>query len=100
MDKYTVYISPQAYRDIDLIYDYIREEFSAKNTAFNMVELFEEAMISLEELPQRGAERKVGQYSYQGYRQIFVKNYTIVYRIDEDKKSVIVITVRYSHSEF
>ena len=100
MDKYTVFISPQAYRDINLIYEYIREEFSAENTSLNMVELFEEAMMSLEELPQRGAERKVGQYAYQGYRQIFVKNYTIVYRIDEDEKSVIVITVRYSHSEF
>ncbi len=100
MDKYTVYISPQAYRDIDLIYEYIREEFSSENTAINMIDLIEQAIISLEEIPQRGAERKVGQYAYQGYRQLFVKNYTIIYRIDEDTKAVAVITVRYSHSDF
>ena len=35
-----------------------------------------------------------------GYRQLFVENYTAIFRIDEAKKTVIVVTVRYSPSEF
>ena len=32
--------------------------------------------------------------------ELFVENYTAVFRIDEAKKTVIVVTVRYSPSEF
>lgn len=39
-------------------------------------------------------------YSNKGYRQLFVKNFTIVYRIDEEKKQVIIVTVRYSKCQF
>ena len=100
MDKYSVLISPQAYREIDEIYKYIKDELFAEDAANNLVDLLEGAILSLDELPQRGAERKVGTYAYQGYRQLFVKNYTIIYRIDEEGKRVIIITVKYSHSNF
>ena len=65
-----------------------------------MVNEIEEAILSLEQLPERGAERKVGIYANKGYRQLFVKNYTIVYRADKKSKTVIVITVKYSHQNF
>jgi plasmid stabilization system protein ParE len=51
-------------------------------------------------MPYRGAVRKVGVFSHRGYRQVFVKNYTIIYRIDEDRKMVVVVTVRYTPSSF
>lgn len=54
----------------------------------------------MEVMPQRGAKRRVGAYANKGYRQLFVKNFTIAYRIDEVKKQVIIVTVRYSRSEF
>lgn len=100
MAKYKVYISPQAYREIDDIYLYIKEELLASKAAMDLVTDIEEAILSLDEHPDRGAERKVGAYAYQGYRQLFVRNYTIVYRVDQKKKDVMIITVRYSHSDF
>ena len=45
-------------------------------------------------------ERRVGAYAGKGYRQLFVKNYTVVFRIDEEHKTVIIVTVRYSASQF
>ncbi len=51
-------------------------------------------------MPYRCPERKRGVYANRGYRQLFVENYTAVFRIDEVKKTVIVVTVRYSPSEF
>ena len=100
MDKYTVYVSPQAYRDIDEIYRYIEAELLAPDTASGMVDEMEEAILSLEQLPERGAERKVGIYANKGYRQLFVKNYTIVYRTDIESKTVMIVTVKYSHQNF
>ena len=98
--KYDVYISPQAYREIDEIYTYIKEELFAEKAAIDLVDDIESAILGLDELPDRGAERKVGAYANQGYRQLFVKNYTIIYRVEENEERVIVLTVRYSHSDF
>lgn len=100
MNKYTVYISPQAYRDIDETYEYICTELFAEKAATDLVDDIEEAILSLEQMPDRGAERKVGIYAGKGYRQLFVKNYTIVYRVDESSGTVMIITVKYSHRNF
>lgn len=72
MDKYTVKMFPQAYRDLDQIY----------------------------EQPYRGAERKRGFYAYKGYRQLFVSGYIIIYEILDPEKIVAVVTVKYSKNEF
>jgi plasmid stabilization system protein ParE len=72
LSSYTVYVSPQAYRDIDEIYEYIRTELFAEDAAIRLVEDIEEAILSLEEMPERGVERKVGAYAYKGYRQLFL----------------------------
>lgn len=100
MDDYKVKITPRAFSDIDYIYSYIANELVANVAAERHVKLLEEAILSLSAMPYRGAERKVGRYANRGYRQLFVKNYTIVYRIDEENKTVIVMTVRYSPSKF
>lgn len=69
LDKYTVKLYARAYQDLEEIYSYF---------------------------PERGAIRRVGAYSNKDYRQLFLKNYTIVYRIVKPKKEVHVITIRYT----
>ena len=54
----------------------------------------------MEEMPNRGAPRRIGTYANKGYRQLFIKNYTIVYRVDETEKQVIIVTVKYAGSDF
>ncbi len=95
MDRYKVYLSPQAYREIDAIYEYIKNELYADTAAERLVERLEKAILSLEEFPYRAAERNVGSFANQGYRQLFVENYVIIYRIDETSGIVVVITVQY-----
>ncbi len=100
MDRYGVKLLPKAYRDIDQIYGYISEELKVPEAAKGLVQSIENAIIALEEFPRRGTERKVGVYANRGYRQLMVKNFTIIYRIDEKMKYVIIITVKYSQSSF
>ena len=100
MDKYNVKMMSRALRDLDGIYDYIANNLSEPGTALNLVDRIENAILSLETMPYRCPERKRGTYANRGYRQLFVENYTAVFRIDETKKSVIVVTIRHSPSEF
>lgn len=100
MDKYNVKIMPKAERDIDEIYKYLTKEKEIPEIALHLVDEFEETILSLEYMPFRGSERKVGAYINKGYRQIFVKNFTIIYRIDEKRHFVIVVAVRFSPSKF
>ncbi len=100
MDKYDIKVSPRAASDIDEVYCYIADVYKDIGAAEKHADLFEEAMLSLGTLPYRGAERRTGAFANKGYRQIFVNNFTIVYRIDEQKKWVIIVTVRYSAGSF
>ena len=99
-NKYSVKLMPRAYRDLDGIYKYISETLIEPSIASNFIHSLNEAIISLESMPHRGALRKTGVYANKGYRQLYVDNFTIIYRVDKEKKTVIVITVRYSKSKF
>ena len=100
MDKYVVKLYARAYRDLENIYTYIAENLLEPGTALNMVGELENAISSLEQLPERGAIRRVGAYANGDYRQLFVKNYVIIYRVLKQKKEVHIVTVRYMPSNF
>ena len=100
MLKYQVKISPQAFQDLDMIYAYIKDHLLEPGTAENLVDEIEKGIFSLSEMPNRGAPRRIGIYANKGYRQLFVKNYTIVYRVEEAETRVVIITVKYSGSDF
>ncbi len=100
MDNYVVKLYARAYRDLDGIYTYIAENLLEPGTALNMVDELEKAILSLEQLPERGAIRHIGAYANGDYRQLFVKNYVIIYRVLKTKKEVHIVTVRYTPSNF
>ena len=100
MDRYSVKLMSRALRDLDGIYDYIANTLSEPETALNLVDRIENAILSLETVPYRCPERKRGTYANRGYRQLLLEKYTAVFRGDEAKKTVIVVTIRYSPSEF
>lgn len=98
--KYTVKLYPRAYRDLDEIYSYIAVNLTEPETANKMIAALEEAVYSLEQFPLRGSIRRTGVYANQGYHQIFVKNYAIIYRVYDEKQEVHIVTVRYAPSQF
>lgn len=100
MDKYKIFMYPRAYRDIDGIYTYIAENLKEREIALKMVDTLEEAIYSLTQMPQRGSIRRVGAYANKGYRQLFVKNYIIIYTVKQEEKEVHIVTIRYAASNF
>jgi len=99
-NKYSIKLLPRAYRDLDGIYEYIAETLLEPAIAVKLVDSLEETIFSLESVPQRGSLRKTGAYANKGYRQLFVGNFTVVYRVSKAKKRVLVVTIRYSKSRF
>ena len=100
MAEYYVKLTSKAFSDIDGIYKYISENLCANSSAINIVNQIEEAIFSLETFPNRGSIRRTGRYANKNYRQLFVANYVIVYKVVEESKKVIVMTVKYARSNF
>ena len=100
MDKYEVRFMNQALQDLDDIYAYIASNLLEPGVAAEMIDTLETEILSLEHLPYRCSERRSGSFANSGYRQLMVKNYIIIYRIDEAEKQVLVVAVRYARSSF
>lgn len=45
--------------------------------------------------PQSHQERNEGRYAGKGYRQLLIDNYIAIFRIDETKKVIHVVTIQY-----
>ncbi len=100
MEKFDVKLLSKAVNDLDNICEY----YANKNYDFaiiqNILNLIENEILSLSFLPYRGALRKTGKFKNMGYRQLFVKSYVIVYRIDQLANTVYVVTIQHSFKSF
>lgn len=95
MDKYTVKITPRAFEDLEGIFHYLAIEKRSPFIAKRQTDRIKFALKSLDSFPHSHQERQEGRYAYQGYRQLLVDNYIAVFKIDENQKDVIVLTVQY-----
>ncbi len=100
MEQYNIKFLTRALRDLEGIYAYIAGHFQEPGTAEAMLDELEQGVFSLEQMPNRCPERKWGAYAGKGYRQLLVKNYTVVYRVEESTRDVVIVAVRYSRSQF
>lgn len=95
MDKYKIKINPKAIRVLDSIYEYIATDKQSPENARGQVDRLKTAILSLDTLPQSHQERTEGKYAGKGYRQLLTDNYISIFKIDERKKLVTVVTVQY-----
>ncbi len=99
-EQYAVKLTSRALRDLDRIYGYIAETLLEPGAASGLLDELEREILSLRQFPNRCAVRRSGVYANKGYRQLFVRNYTVIFRVDEAEKTVVIVTVRYSASQF
>ena len=85
----------RAYRDIEDIYAYIAHEKLAPENVEGQVNRIKKAILGLAELPQSHQDRLDGRYAKKGYKQFIIDNDIAIFRINEDKKIVYVVTVQY-----
>ena len=95
MDKYEVMLYPRAYRDIHDIYAYIALEKLLPETAKEQTDRIWQAIKKLELFPKSHQDRLVGRYAGKEYKQLIIDNYIAIFKVDENKKKVFVLTVQY-----
>ncbi len=89
---YTIILSPKAVRDLEVIVRYIAlsNPAAARKVGENLLNKTKE----LSQFPLKG--QKVSEFNSPDIRQIILRPYRIVYRVEENKKQVSI--ARFWHS--
>lgn len=95
MDNYTVKLTKRAFRDIDGIFQYIASEKLSPENAQGQTNRIWKALKTFAVFPQSHQERSEGRYVGKGYRQLIIDNYIAIFRIDDEEKTVYIITIQY-----
>lgn len=100
MARYRVDISEPAENDLKDIVRYIASQLSAPISALRMMELLEEAMADLSDMPQRCPLVADERLAQMGYRKLTVRNYLVFFSIDEKNKVVDVERILYGRRDW
>lgn len=95
LDKYKVKLYKRAYEELDSIYHYIAYDKLSPENAKGQIDRIKTAILGLDILPQSHQDRLVGRYAGKGYKQLLIDNYIAIFKIDESKKIVWVVTIQY-----
>jgi toxin ParE1/3/4 len=101
MAQYRVDVSEPAENDLKDIVRYIASQLSAPVSALRMMELLEEAMASLSDMPQRRCPLVADErLSQMGYRKLPMKDYIVFFSIDEKNKVFDVERILYGRRDW
>lgn len=93
--KYQVFTTEKAEEDLNSIADYLIYKLLAGETALKQIDRIEQAVMSLEEMPERYRIYDKEPWKKNGMRVMGVDNYLVFYIIDNDNKTVTVIRIMY-----
>lgn len=93
--QYKVIITLTAYKEINRIYDYITEDLYAECAESRLMQKIEQEIQRLKRAPR--IHSKIPKYDElkRKYRRIVIKNYVILYTIDEENKTVYISHMYY-----
>ena len=100
MDEYRIGISDLAKQDIRDVAVYITQELQEPGIAEKTTNAILDAIITLEKMPDRIGLVKDKRLADKGIRPLYVKNYTVFFRIEESTKSVDIVRVLYSRRDW
>lgn len=90
-------ITDEALRDMESIYDYIAQGLQVTDTAMNQYNGIAEAILSLDEFPERYELFELEPERTMGIRRMIVDNYMVCYIVDEE--TVTITNVLYGASD-
>ena len=93
MEKYKIFITRNAYKQLREIRAYIENDLCAPQAAKDVISVLKKAVFSLEFMPARHPYADGEKWTDQGVRKLPVKNFIVFYSIDEEKKDVDILAV-------
>ena len=97
--KYEVVTTAQAVADLRAIFEYIAYELLAGENAIKQLDRLEEAILSLDEMPERYHLYDKEPWRGRNLRIMPVDNYLVFYIPQEEDKTVTVIRVMYGRRD-
>lgn len=98
-NKYSFSFTPLALQDLDDALAYISEQLSNPQAATELLEEVEHTLASVCEFPYAFSDCSVYLISDQNIRHAMVRNYVLVFEINESEGSIIVLRFRYARTD-
>ena len=96
MIKYDVFVSPEADKDIDDIFNYIAQNLGAPMSAARITDDIYQRIFSLSVFPEGYAMAECSNLEGREIRKVTSHRYIIFYVVDKKNKTVSVLRVLYS----
>ncbi|MCM1305357.1 MAG: type II toxin-antitoxin system RelE/ParE family toxin [Lachnospiraceae bacterium] len=91
--KYTIIRTDKADEQLRDIIFYIAEDSGSAEIALAYLDKLEKAIRNLEEFPYAGATPRYSILRKQGYLVLIVEKHLVFYKINEEKKEVIIYSI-------
>ncbi len=98
--SYSIIVSREAHNDIDDIVSYIIHELGNPGAAKSFLKNIEKSYFNIIENPYMYSLCNDKRLRIEGYRKIAIKNYLILYRFDDQKKSVFIVRIVYAGRQY
>ena len=100
MLKYNLAIAEAAEADLDEIADYISYELKEPTTALKQLARIQEAMGTLEELPERHSLVKDKYLAAKGIRKLPIDNYLLFYTVNKSANTVNIVRILHGRRDW
>jgi addiction module RelE/StbE family toxin len=97
---YKLLVSNDAHRDIDEIVNYIVHNLHSPKAARDLIQGIESGYLQLCDNPYLYGYCSDEYLRAKGYRKIVIKNYLVLYRINESEKIVYIVRIVYGSRDY
>ena len=91
--KYKIIRTDKADEQLREIIFYIAEDSGSVDIALNYLDKIEAAINNLEDFPMSGSIPRYSILRKQGYRVLIVERHLIFYKVDDNKRTVIIYAI-------
>ncbi|WP_027365898.1 type II toxin-antitoxin system RelE/ParE family toxin [Desulfotruncus alcoholivorax] len=97
---YKLIVTELAHQDLDNIVLYIAVQLANPTAASNFLDEVEKCYAYLKSNPMMYPKCNDSRLEKEGYRKAVVKNYIIIYKVDEDAKKVNILRFFYGAQDY
>lgn len=98
--KYKVFRTDKAEEQLRDIIFYIAQDSGSADIALEYLEQLEKAIMNLETFPYIGVKPRYSILRKQGYLMLIAEKHLVFYKVDEEKRAVIIYSVVDSRREY
>lgn len=99
-DNYHVIFTMKSMEELQEIYLYISKKLYDKVAANSLMKEINNKVMNLSIFPRLYSKLEIPKAKYNTYHKIVVKNYIIIYEVNEKRKKVYIIHIFYARSNY